>query len=225
MPCPRAPTSRDPFVCRCPMPCTPEQPHLLVAAHNPNMVKDRRQVMDAGDIDSASSVQRATYERISHDRDRGCASHAHQPSSVHFASSIASMLPLPCLACHAAPHFATPCYAGAVPSCCALYRLPRDLSARPARPAASPAICVCSMCCSCAGGVSPRLRSGRQSVASRLLLLSVAVALFTTHPITPHHVLQTAHTSRKPHTPLAPPRHSHLTRRAPHTHCTYHTLI
>ena len=151
MPCPRAPTSRDPFVCRCPMPCTPEQPHLLVAAHNPNMVKDRRQVMDAGDIDSASSVQRATYERISHDRDRGCASHAHQPSSVHFASSIASMLPLPCLACHAAPHFATPCYAGAVPSCCALYRLPRDLSARPARPAASPAICVCAICCSYAG--------------------------------------------------------------------------
>ena len=110
---PRAPTSRNPFVCRCPMPCTPKQPHLLVAAHNPNMVKDRRQVMDTGDIDSASSVQRTTYERISHDRDRGCAPPAHQPSSVHFASIIASMLPLPCLACHAAPHFGAACYAGA----------------------------------------------------------------------------------------------------------------
>jgi hypothetical protein len=32
------------------------------------------------------------------------------------------------------------------------------------------------------------------------------------------------HTYTQPHTPLAPPRHSQLTRRSPHTHCTYHTL-
>ena len=32
------------------------------------------------------------------------------------------------------------------------------------------------------------------------------------------------HTYAQPHTPLACPRHSQLTRRAPHTHRTHHTL-
>ena len=33
MPCPCAPTSRDPFVCRCTMTCTTKRPCLSVAAH------------------------------------------------------------------------------------------------------------------------------------------------------------------------------------------------
>ena len=37
-------------------------------------------------------------------------------------------------------------------------------------------------------------------------------------PITPHHILHTARSSRKPHSPLAPPRHSY------YTPCTAHTL-
>jgi hypothetical protein len=48
-------------------------------------------------------------------------------------------------------------------------------------------------------------------------------------PTTPLHIPHTALTSRKPHAPLAPPRHSQLTRRAPHTHSTsphtYHKCI
>ena len=99
---------------------------------------------------------------------------------------------------------------------------PRSPSARPACPAA---ICmVCDMLFSCRSRCCVGYNRGGSRIGRSVVLLSVAVALSTTHPITPHHILRTAHTSRKPHTPPAPPRHSHLTRRAPHTHCIYHTL-
>ena len=65
------------------------------------------------------------------------------------------MLPLPCHACHATPHLAAPCFTGAAPSRCALYRTPHDPNARPARLAAFACIvyvCVCwVMGCSYAG--------------------------------------------------------------------------
>ena len=56
----------------------------------------------------------------------------------------------------------------------------------------------------------------------RSVLLSVAIHHHSP-PILPR-MPSIHHTYTQPHTPLAPPRHSQLTRRAPHTHCTYHTL-
>ena len=108
--------------------------------------EDKKQVRNAGDIDSASS---SNARRTSTSHTTAIAAVGPQrsrPSSVLFASIVASMLPLPCLARHAALHLAAPCYAGAAPLCCALYRTPRNPSARPARPAAFACIvyvCVC----------------------------------------------------------------------------------
>ena len=71
-------------------------------------------------------------------------SHAAGPAASCFASIVPSMLPLPCLARHAAPRLAAPGCAGAAPLCCALYRTPRNPKARPARPAAFACmVCVC----------------------------------------------------------------------------------
>ena len=59
------------------------------------------------------------------------------------------MLPLPGLARHAALHLAAPCYAGAGPLCCTIYRTPRNPKARPARLAALACVvcvCVCWVC-------------------------------------------------------------------------------
>ena len=53
-------------------------------------------------------------------------------------------------------------------------------------------------------------------------LLSVAIHHHSP-PILPR-MPSIHHTYTQPHTPLAPPRHPQLTRRTPHTHCTYHTL-
>ena len=100
------------------------------------------------------------------------------------------------------------------------HRLAVPAPAQPARPR----YVWCAICYSRAGRGVVSGTIGAEVGCRSVVLLSVAVALSTTHPITPHHILHTAHTSRKPHTPPAPPRHSHLTRRAPHTHCIYHTL-
>ena len=61
--------------------------------------EDKKQFSNAGDIVSASSMQRTTYVHISHNREHGCGRAAHQTSSI-----VASMLPLPCHACHSSPH-------------------------------------------------------------------------------------------------------------------------
>ena len=100
------------------------------------------------------------------------------------------------------------------------HRLAVPAPAQPARPR----YVWCAICYSRAGRGVVSGTIGAEVGCRSVVLLSVAVALSTTHPITPHHILHRAHASRKPHTPPAPPRHSHLTRRAPHTHCTYHTL-
>jgi hypothetical protein len=97
--CPHAPTSRNPFVRRSTMTCTPEQPHLLVAAHNFYRVEVTKKVMDAADINGASSVQRATGERISRNRDRGCRLPRSRSSSVLFcqlcSQHVATAIPCP----------------------------------------------------------------------------------------------------------------------------------
>jgi hypothetical protein len=124
--------------------------------------EDNTQFRNAGDIDSASSMQRATYMHISHNRKRGCGCAAHQASSVLYASTVANMLPLSCLAGHAASHHAVPCCAGRAPSFCAWYRTPCEPSARSARPAAFACDCVCAQCAvPVLVGVLLRLRSGR----------------------------------------------------------------
>ena len=114
------------------MTCTQEQPHLLVAAHNLSRVEDRRDVMDAADINGASSGQRAMCGYIHITAIAAVGSHAAGPAASCFASIVASMLPLPCLAHHAALRLAAPCYAGAAPLSCALFRTPRNSKARPA---------------------------------------------------------------------------------------------
>ena len=96
---PHAPTSRNPFVRRCSMTCTPEQPHQLVDAHSFSRVEDRRKVMDAADINGASSVRRAMCEHISHNRDRGCGLPLSRSSSVlfcqHCSQHVATAIPCP----------------------------------------------------------------------------------------------------------------------------------
>ena len=135
-PCPRAPTSCNPFVCRSTMTCTPAQPHLLVAAHNFCRVEITKKVMDAADINKTFFVQRTTGERIHGTAIAAIALHAAGPAASYFANIVPSLLPLPCLACHVATHHAVPCCAGRAPSFRAWYRTPREPSARPARPTA-----------------------------------------------------------------------------------------
>ena len=53
-------------------------------------------------------TQRAMYEHVSHEGDCGWEPTAQQAHSVPFANIVASMLPLPCLARHAALHLAAP---------------------------------------------------------------------------------------------------------------------
>ena len=79
------------------MTCTQEQPHLLVAAHNLSRVEDRRNVMDAADINGASSGQRAMCGYIHITAIAAVGSHAAGPAASCFASIVASKLPLPCL--------------------------------------------------------------------------------------------------------------------------------
>ena len=92
----------------------------------------------------ASITQHTMYEHVAHKCDCGWEPTAQQAHCIPFANIVASMLPLPGLARHASPHLAAPCYAGAAPLCCAIYRTPRNPKARPARLAALTCIvCVC----------------------------------------------------------------------------------
>ena len=128
------------------MTCTPEQPHLLVDAHSfSTRVEDRRKVMDAAGINGVHPPCNVRCVSTSHiTAIAAVGSHAAGPAASCFASIAPSMLPLPCLARHAAPRLAAPGYAGAAPLCCALYRTPRNPNARPARPAAFACmVCVC----------------------------------------------------------------------------------
>jgi hypothetical protein len=121
---------------------------------------------------------------------------AQQAHSVPFASIVVSMLPLPCLARHAAPHLAAPCCAGAAPLCCALYRTPRNPSARPARPAAlawRSIVCVCvlgdvmllcrSMCFLLSGRLSFAMRLLQRSVVLAVVLLAFSVSVSGTRVV------------------------------------------
>ena len=117
-----------------------------MAAHTLSRVEDRRNVMDAADINGASSGQRAMCEHIHITAIAAVGSHAAGPAASCFASIVASKLPLPCLAHHAALRLAVPCYAGAASLSCALFRTPRNPKARPARLTAFACfvyVCVC----------------------------------------------------------------------------------
>ena len=82
--------------------------------------------------------------RLAQRRLRLGAHRAAGPQHPFGHSIVASMLPLPCLARHAALHLAAPCYTGAAPLYCALFRTPRKPNARPAHLAAFACIvCVC----------------------------------------------------------------------------------
>ena len=102
-----------------------------------------------------------------------------QAHSIPFASIVASMLPLPCLARHAALHLAAHCYAGAAPLCCALCGTPRNPSVPPARLAAL----ACVVCVCVCDGVMFLCRamcfllSGWLSLAMRLRLRSAVLAV------------------------------------------------
>ena len=128
------------------MTCTPAQPHLLVAAHNFCRVEITKTVMDAADINKTFFVQRTTGERIHGTAIAAVALHAAGPAASYFANILPNRLPLPYLARHAATRLAAPAYAGAAPLCGALYRMQRNPSARPPRPAALACV-VCVFVC------------------------------------------------------------------------------
>jgi hypothetical protein len=139
---PRAPTSCNPFVYRSTVVCTPAQPQSSLASHThtPSLPSAHGRTRSwsgyEGDIDSASLTQRAMYEHVSHKCDCGWEPTAQQAHSIPFASIVVSMLPLPCLARHAALHLAAPCYAGGGTS--------RNPNVPPARLAAfACVVCVC----------------------------------------------------------------------------------
>ena len=88
---------------------------LMLGLAQPSEWDDRNQVRNEGDTDSASLKQRAMYEHVARERDCGWEPTAQQAHSIPFASIVASMLPLPCLARHAALHLAAPCCAVRAP--------------------------------------------------------------------------------------------------------------
>ena len=276
---PLALTSCNPFPLRSPVVCTPTHPHPSSASHN---LQHGRTGSRPGTRATPTGIHHATYDvraRRAQMRLRLGVHRAAGPQHPPFANIVASMLPLPGLARHASPHLAAPCYAGAAPLCCTIYRTPRNPKARPARLAALACIvCVCVGCvmllsgrcascfrvgcrlvCGCLGVVSAvallmfsdsvsdahvgccspsrlrmrgavyalpvlvlvvcRIRSGRLSVAIRLLSLSAAPAgVLSNHTIhhTPH-----AHSPRNIHTPHTP--HTTHTTLTPHT--TRHSLL
>ena len=135
------------------------------------------------------------------------------------------MLPLP----HALP--AMPLPISLLPSvpgpralCCACNRTPQSPSARLARPAAfACVVCVCVCVCVCVGWCDAPVPVDVSLVfGSAVVCCSVASAFCWFGRCFAFVLIY--HTYARPHTPLACPRHSQLTRRAPHTHRTHHTL-
>ena len=171
------------------MTCTPEQPHMLVAAHNFYRVEVTTTIMDAADINGTFFVQRATGELISHYRDRGCGLPHIRSSSVllcqHCSQHVATAMPCP------------PCLSP--PRC---FRLCRGCTPRPrflrdaAKSQRSPAplgrprlrcMCVCvwgdvmflcrSMCFVLSGWLSFAMRLLQRSIVTAVALLAFPVSV------------------------------------------------
>jgi hypothetical protein len=218
-PRPHAPTPCNPFVRRFNVACTPAQPHSCLASHNFQQRRTR----------SSSATRATSTAHLLGNARRKCTSHttaiaavgSHSagPAASCFASIVPSMLPLPFLARHAATRLAAPGCAGAAPLCCALYRTPRNTNARPARPAA-----FAYMMCECVGvGWCDVLMPVDMFLAlgSAVVCYSVASA-FRWSGRCLAFVIGCVFCCSCDW--LLAHRHSQLTRRAPHTHRTHHTL-
>jgi hypothetical protein len=143
-PCPRAPTSCNPFACRFNVACTPTQPQSWLASHN----------FQQGRTRSNSAARATSTAHLLRDARRKCTSHTTASAAVgaQRIRPAASFLPTLWPACRhcpatpAMPHPTSllPAVPGPRALCCALYRTPRYLSARLARPAAfACVVCVC----------------------------------------------------------------------------------
>jgi hypothetical protein len=114
MPCPRAPTSRNPFVCRFNVACTPAQPQSGLASHN----------FQQGRTRSSSATRATSTAHLLCNARRTCTSHTTASAAVG-AQRIrpAALLPA-CCHCPATPAMPRPT------SCCALLCRPRALYMR-----------------------------------------------------------------------------------------------
>ena len=172
---------------------------------------------------------------------------AQQAHSAHFASIVASMLPLP-HALPAMPHPTSllPAVPGPRALCCALCRTPQNPSARLARPAAFACVAYVCVWVGVWGDVMFQCRSMRRLFSGQL---PSAVRLFQFLLVWPllcvryrfrfgcscgsllaHHLLtpRTAHTHLTHHTNCTLTTHSPHTSYTPHTHphhttSTHHT--
>jgi hypothetical protein len=171
------------------MTCTPEQPHLLVAAHNFYRVEVTTTVMDAADINGTFFVQRATGELISHYRDRGCGLPRSRSSSVllcqYCSQHVATAMPCP--PCLSPPRCFRLCR-----GCTPRLRFLRDAakSQRSPAPLGRPRLrcmCVCgggdvmflcrSMCFVLSGWLSFAMRLLQRSIITAVALLALPVSV------------------------------------------------
>ena len=91
-------------------------PTPIFSLTQPSAWEDKQQVKSEGDIDGASSRNvRCTSTYRTNTIAAGSPHTAQQAHGVPFASIVASMLPLACLARHAALHLAAPCCAVRAP--------------------------------------------------------------------------------------------------------------
>ena len=179
-PCPRAPTSFNPFACRFNVACTPTQPQACLASHNFQQRRTR---------DNSATRATSTAHLLRNAR-RKCTSHTTASAAVGAQRIRPAAFFLPTCSQHATT--ALPRLPCRTQPCCSLLcrgRAPfaalctgrRDISVLtwPARPP-SPAlyVCVCVL-----GMVMFQCRpmcflpSGRLPFAVRLFLLSVGLAI------------------------------------------------
>ena len=225
-PCPRAPTSCNPFVRRFNVACTPTQPHSCWASHN----------LQSGMTGTGSGTRATPTAHSSHNvrcASTSCANaiaaRAHRatgpqrPFCQHWCQHVATAT---CLARHAAPHLAAPCCSGAA---CPLLRFEQDAAksqCSPGPPGRLRLCCRCVCVCVCVlGGVMLQCRSmcllfsGRLSFAVRLRQLSVGLAValrsfsYATHTLSHTHRSH-VHATRNSH--AVHPTHTALTTLLPH---------
>jgi hypothetical protein len=166
MPCPRAPTSRNPFVCRFNVACTPAQPQSCLASHNFQQERTR----------SSSATQATSTAHLLCNARRTCTSHTTTSAAMGAqrirpaASFLPALLPT-CCHCLASPAMPQPTTlfpavpAARPPFAPGTGRLASPVPVRPARPP-SPAIVYVQCADPVLVGVLLRLRSGRSWLIS-----------------------------------------------------------